>query len=115
MRGYPENFFVRDNAVVASIETRIPLVENRPWADYIQMIPFFDYGWANNTDVPTPPGPKDIYSAGLGLRWAATFLPKAKIRPQLEVFYGYKLRDVDIPEETLQEKGIHFQIAISAL
>ena len=115
VRGYPENFFVRDNAVVASIETRIPLIEHQSWADYIQVVPFFDYGWAENTDFPTPPGPKDIYSVGVGLRWAATLFPKAKLRPQFEVYYGYKLRDVELPEDTLQEKGVHFQIAISAL
>lgn len=114
VRGYPENFFVRDNAVVASVETRIPLIENQPWADYIQLVPFFDYGWATNTNFPTPPGPKDIFSVGLGLRWAVTIFPKAKLKPQFEVFYGYKLRDIDIEEESLQEEGIHFQFSISA-
>ena len=114
VRGYPQNFFVRDNAVVASIETRIPLIEQRSWADYIHVVPFFDYGWAKNTDFPTPPGPKEIYSVGVGLRWASAPFTRAKLQAQFEVFYGYKLRDVDIPEETLQEKGVHFQVAISS-
>jgi hemolysin activation/secretion protein len=114
VRGYPENYFVRDNAVVASAEMRIPLVENKPWAEYIHLIPFFDYGWGENTDFPTPPGPKHIYSVGLGLRWTATIHSKIKLKPLFEIFYGYKLKDIDIEEDSLQEEGIHFQFAVSA-
>ena len=114
VRGYPENYFVRDNAVVASAETRIPLVENKKWADYIQLIPFFDYGWGENTDFPTPPGPRHIYSVGLGLRWTATINSTIKLKPFFEVFYGYRLKNIDIEEDSLQEEGIHFQFAIAA-
>ena len=32
VRGYPQNTLVRDNAVLASVEARIPIVRNRPWA-----------------------------------------------------------------------------------
>ncbi|MFH1699656.1 MAG: ShlB/FhaC/HecB family hemolysin secretion/activation protein [Candidatus Zixiibacteriota bacterium] len=115
VRGYPENFFVRDNAVVASFESRISLIRDKPWADYLQVVPFFDWGWAKNTDFPTPSGPRNIYSIGVGLRWAATFFPSLRLRPQFEIYYGYKLRDVDIDiENNMQDKGISFQFAVSA-
>ena len=115
VRGYPENFFVRDNAVVASLEARISLVRDKPWADYIQVVPFFDWGWAENTDFPTPPGPRNIYSIGVGLRWAVTWPPSTRVRPEFEIFWGYRLRDFDINvENNLQDKGISFQFVIAA-
>jgi hemolysin activation/secretion protein len=115
VRGYPENFFVRDNAVVASLESRISLIRDKPWADYIQVVPFFDWGWAKNTDFPTPSGPRNIYSIGIGLRWAATFFPSLGLRPQFEIYYGYKFRDIDIDiENNMQDRGISFQFSVAA-
>ena len=115
VRGYPENFFVRDNAVVASLESRISLIRNKPWADYIQVVPFFDWGWAENTDFPTPPGPRNIYSIGVGLRWAVTWLPSIRLRPEFEIFWGYRLRDFNIDvENNLQDKGISLQFVIAS-
>ena len=116
VRGYPENYYVRDQAFIWSLESRIPIVRNRSWADYIQIVPFFDWGWAKNKDFPTPPGPRNIYSIGVGLRWSATFFPTTLgLNPQFEIFYGYKFRDVDVDiDSTLQDKGISFQFALGA-
>jgi len=116
VRGYRENTMVRDNAVIASLESRIPLLRDRNWADYIQLVPFFDYGHGWNTDLPTP-SLDTISSAGLGLRWAATFKHGSnELRPQFEIFWGYPFKDVDIPsdERDLQDDGIHFQLVFSA-
>lgn len=114
VRGYPENFFVRDKAVVASLESRISLIRDKPWADYIQVAPFFDYGWAENEDFPTPPGTNNIYSIGVGLRWSATLFPKLRLKPQFEVYWGHQLKDVDTDvDNKLQDKGISLQFAIS--
>lgn len=115
VRGYPENFFVRDNAVVASLESRISLIRNKPWADYIQVVPFFDWGWAENTDFPTPPGPRIIYSIGVGLRWAVTLPKSFRLRPEFEFFWGYRLRDINInAENEFQDKGISLQFVIAS-
>ena len=116
VRGYPENYFVRDRAFNLSLESRIPIIRNKPWADYLQIVPFFDWGWGKNQDFPTPSGPTNIYSVGVGLRWAATFFPSTlRLNPQFEIFYGYRLRDVDIDvDNDLQDKGISFQIAVAA-
>ena len=64
VRGYLENQVVRDNAVLASVETRIPLVRNTPWADSVQLAPFFDYGNAWNTQLRTL-APRNLLSVGL--------------------------------------------------
>jgi len=116
VRGYPENYYVRDRALVWSLESRIPIIRNKPWADYLQIVPFFDWGWGKNSDFPTPPGPTNIYSVGIGMRWAATLFPSTlRLNPQFEVFYGYKFRDVDIEiDNKLQDRGVSFQISLGA-
>ena len=106
---------VRDNAVIASLESRIPLARNRSWADYLQLVPFFDFGHGWNTDLPTP-SLDTISSAGLGLRWAATFKHGSnELRPQAEIFWGYPFKDVDVPsnDHDLQDDGVHFQLYLS--
>ena len=114
VRGYRENQLVRDNAVIAALEGRIPLVRNKPWADFVQLAPFVDFGHAWNTDQPTP-APKAIASVGVGLRWAATLTTPMRLRSQLEVYWGYPLKDVDTPGGNLQDLGLHIQFVVIAL
>jgi hemolysin activation/secretion protein len=116
VRGYPENTLVRDNAVIASLEFRIPIVQERVWADYLQVVPFFDFGWGENKDFPTPE-PRDIYSVGIGLKWAVTIPAPFRLGTQLEIFWGKQLREIEDDDEKdyLVDDGIHFQIAVSAL
>lgn len=113
VRGYRENQLVRDNGVIVSLETRIPLVQHAAWADYLQLAPFVDYGQAWFTDDDTP-DPRDIYSAGIGLRWGLTVasdpLPTTMT---LEVYWGHPIQDVDTDGDSLQDDGFHFQFAIS--
>jgi hemolysin activation/secretion protein len=128
VRGYRENTLVRDNAVLASVELRVPLVRNAPWADYLELAPFFDYGraWSSRGDTPDPP---DISSVGLGLRWALTFPGVVSVKPQFEVYFGYRLRDVKLAgkPDSLQDAvvtrgrngdkgqaGVHFQFMLAA-
>jgi hemolysin activation/secretion protein len=115
VRGYPQNILVRDNAVIASLEFRIPVVRNKPWAEYLQLVPFFDFGWGENTDVPTPE-PRNISSVGLGLKWATTLPLPFRLTPQFEIFWGKKLRKVEGDEgSNLVDEGIQFQISIAGL
>jgi hemolysin activation/secretion protein len=113
VRGYRWNQMVRDNGLVFQLETRIPLVRNKPWADYLQLAPFADYGEAWNTDLPTP-DPRTIYSIGVGLRWALTIPAPIRLRPQFEVYWGYQLKDVDTVGGDLQDHGWYFQFDIAA-
>ncbi len=115
VRGYNENEFVRDKGVILSLESRIPIVQDKAWADYLQIIPFFDYGWAENEGLLSSITQDEIYSVGVGLRWALTFKPPARLRPMFEVYYGKKLNEVDSNDSNnLQDKGVHFQFTLAA-
>jgi hemolysin activation/secretion protein len=113
VRGYRENTIVRDNAVVASLEARIPLVQNVPWADYLQLAPFFDYGRAWQSKDRTEE-PRYISSIGIGLRWAVTLRSAVPVRPSFEVYWGHPLQDVKIsgPGGNAQDHGVHFQFVL---
>ncbi len=116
VRGYRENTLVTDNAVIASLESRIPVVRDRRWADYLQLVPFFDFGHGWNADFPNP-SPDTIYSLGLGLRWGATLVKHPNdIRARFEIYYGYQLEDVEYQstERDLQDEGISFRFILSA-
>jgi hemolysin activation/secretion protein len=114
VRGYRENQLVRDQGFLASMELRIPLLQDRLWADYLQLVPFFDLGASRNRGSPSPP-PSTIYSIGLGLRWSVPLMKSPfELRPQLEVYWGHPLRKVQTPEQDdLQDDGIHFQFVIT--
>ncbi|WP_419661971.1 putative surface antigen (D15) [Desulfosarcina variabilis str. Montpellier] len=113
VRGYLENQLVRDNGVVASLEIRIPLIQNTVWADYLQVAPFFDYGQAWYEEASTP-DPRTIFSVGVGLRWALTMMTDPfPISTALEVYWGHQLEDVENDGDTLQHDGFHFQLAVS--
>jgi hemolysin activation/secretion protein len=113
VRGYRENLLVRDQALIASVELRIPLVQNAPWAEYLQLVPFSDYGYAKNRDLPTL-DPTGIYSVGLGLRWGLPLMKSpADLKLDFEIYWGYALKDVTYPDHNLQDEGIHFQIAVT--
>lgn len=113
VRGYQENQLVRDNGLIVSLESRIPLIRSKRWAEFVQVIPFVDFGRGWNRQVPTL-DPKTLVSIGLGLRWAATLVPALPLRSQLEVFWGYKLKDVNTGGGSLQDKGVHLQVALAA-
>jgi hemolysin activation/secretion protein len=112
VRGYRENTLLTDQAVLSSLEMRVPVVRDTRWADYLEIAPFIDYGRGWNKKRPTAQ-PQDIYSVGTGLRWALTFLQPIPIRPQFEVYYGYRLRKVFNPNDSLQDHGFHLQFGIS--
>ena len=115
VRGYRENLLVRDQAVIASLELRIPIVQNAAWAEYLQLVPFSDYGYAKNRDLPSL-DPKSIYSVGLGLRWGLPLMKSpAELKLDFELYWGYALKDVSTPDHNIQDDGIHFQVAVTGL
>jgi len=113
VRGYRENLLVRDQALIASVELRIPLVQNTPWAEYLQIVPFSDYGYAKNRDLPSL-DPRSIYSVGLGLRWGVPLMKSpVELKLDFEFYWGYALKEVSVPDYNIQDDGIHFQIAVT--
>ncbi|WP_179137926.1 ShlB/FhaC/HecB family hemolysin secretion/activation protein [Candidatus Entotheonella palauensis] len=116
VRGYRENQLVRDNGALVSLESRVPLIRNRRWAEYLQVVPFVDAGWGWQTRGDTP-SPKNLTSVGLGLRWAARWMPRwafsVPLQSEFEIFWGYQLRDVTTNGGNLQDHGLHLQLAMN--
>ncbi len=112
VRGYRENTIIRDNAVIGSLEIRIPLVTEQPWADYIQLAPFYDIGHATNSKVLTPEL-RTLHSFGVGLRWAATLRSPILVRPYFEVYWGEPLKKVKTRGGNLQDHGLHLQFSLA--
>ncbi len=70
VRGYPENFLVRDNGITSSLEARLPVLNRRPGDSIIELVPFFDAGYSYNANgLPTG---QLISSAGLGILFHPT-------------------------------------------
>ncbi len=116
VRGYRENLMVRDNVLIASFETRVPLFRGKRWADYLELVPFVDYGKAWNETSPLEPVLKDILSIGVGVRWALTLPKPIEMRPQFEFFWGHRLNNVDTSsggKHDLQDDGVHFQFSMN--
>jgi hemolysin activation/secretion protein len=113
VRGYQENTLLRDNAVLTSLEGRLPLLRNVPWADYLEIATFFDYGRGWNTKVSTDP-PNYLASVGVGLRWGATVRTFIPLRPQFEIYWGHHLTNPPPGQvkNTLQDNGIHLQFVL---
>jgi hemolysin activation/secretion protein len=100
VRGYPENLLVRDKGYFGTIELRWPLLDRPAQRNRLFVIPFFDFGAAWNVGAD----PQDISSVGVGLNWQFHGLTA-------ELYYGYRLRDLDIHTgNTLQDNGISFQV-----
>jgi hemolysin activation/secretion protein len=104
---------VRDNGLIVSLESRIPLLENRRWAESVRIVPFIDFGRGWNRNIPTPE-PTNLASIGLGLQWAVAWRTIVPLRAYFEIFWGYKLIDVETSDGNLQDKGIHLQFVLSA-
>jgi hemolysin activation/secretion protein len=104
---------VRDNAMLASVEARIPLVQNTWWADIVQLAAFLDYGNAWNTQFATP-APRNLVSVGLGLRWALTLTSPVLLRPEFEIYWGVPLNNVKTAGGNLQDIGVHLQFVLAA-
>jgi hemolysin activation/secretion protein len=105
VRGYPQNQLVTDNAVVGSIELRIPLssIPNE-----LQIIPFVDVGTGWNNQTPNP-DPSVLVGTGVGLQWQPD--PGAN----LQVTYGIPLVNVPKRGNSLQDNGIYFSITLQPL
>ena len=111
VRGYRQNQLVRDNVVITSVETRFPVIRNKPWADVVELIPFFDWGRGWNREVSTPE-PKTIASMGIGFHWKMTLPFRYPVQPDFEVFWGHTMKDVETVGGDLQDDGIHIRFRI---
>jgi len=116
VRGYREVTLLADNAFLASVETRFPLVRWANGTPMIQFAPFADvgHGWSlgRNKDFFTNTGlPHTLASVGAGLRW--NIFPKE--RATFEVYWGHQLNHLDRVANSAQDYGIHFGLTITVL
>lgn len=110
VRGYREVALIRDNAFVASVESRIPLWRFPSGEDRLQFAPFVDVGRAWNAKGETP-DPDTLASVGAGLRWM--ILPQERAR--FEVYWGQQLNHYRLGEGNLQDHGVHLSLIVQVL
>lgn len=108
VRGYRENTVIRDNALVASLEWRIPVLRDVRGTSRLELRPFIDGSRSWNVDR-SETGPRTLASAGLGLLWQQPGLGL-----QAEIYWGEALNDVDYPGEySVQDDGVHARLTWS--
>ena len=108
VRGYRESTLVRDNGLLASFETRIPILRSAAGADILRLAPFIDYGRAWQSREPTPE-PKNLTSTGIGLIW------DIMRGSRFEVYWGHRWNHIDSHSNNLQDHGVHLQLVVEAL
>jgi hemolysin activation/secretion protein len=118
VRGYRENTLIRDNAFLASIESRFPLISYATGEPLLQFAQFVDLGrpWnAKSRPGPSNTNPLDdrdtLASVGLGLRWS--ILPRDRAR--FELYWGLPLNHITHSTGNLQDHGIHLQLIVQVL
>jgi hemolysin activation/secretion protein len=102
VRGYRENQLVRDNGFVTSWEIRQRVYQSESAEQMIQIVGFADYGYAWTQQSPRDSA--NIYSIGTGLRWQWNKTASA------ELYWAKPLEDIDNPDDSLQDDGIHFKL-----
>lgn len=110
VRGYRESSLIRDNAFLASVESRFPLMSYVTGEPLLQFAQFVDLGRAWNAKGLTP-DPHTLASVGLGLRW--NILPRD--RAHVELYWGLPLNHIPHPPGNLQDHGIHLQVVVQVL
>ena len=107
VRGYRENQYVRDNGVLASFETRIPVYQSDSSKQQVFTMVFADYG--NAWNYKDQDNADEISSVGLGLRWTYTD------RATAQVYWAHQLREIEYPGDAWQDDGFHVAIRVNAL
>lgn len=102
VRGYGENRGVADSGIFGTVEVQLPLIQNSSVGDFI-LVPFFDAGtvWNNNSD-----NSETLASLGLGVNWEIEqwFL--------IDLDLGIPLVETGDFNDSLQDKGLHFQLQL---
>ncbi len=100
VRGYGQNQLVTDNALLGSLELRIPLTED---PSILQLTPFIEGGTGWNNLLPDP-NPATLGGIGIGLRW----LVVSGLTIRLD--YGIPLVSLENQGNSLQEQGFYFSV-----
>ncbi len=103
IRGYRQDFLLKDNGALASAELRLPILRVPQWDGVMQVTPFVDIGTAwSDSSSRDENDTNTLASVGLGLRW----LQGNNFTAAIE--WGIPLVDVDTQGNTWQENGLYF-------
>lgn len=106
VRGYRENQLVRDYGFSTGLEFRYPLFGEFFGEGKLFVAPFADIGGIWNVDDPTHYSKSILASVGLGV----IYDPDPRFHTHL--YWGHALVDVHNPNESIQDRGIHFKLAV---
>lgn len=103
VRGYRQNYLVRDQGFYVSLEVAYPLYGGEPGSKHgLFLVPFTDYGGASNQGEKT----SYLQSIGIGAEWHYSTFSSA-------FYWAQRLGDYDLPKGTpydAQDNGIYFQV-----
>jgi hemolysin activation/secretion protein len=101
VRGYRENQIVRDQGVVVSLQSRIPIWSGERLPGSVGLAPFVDWGYAKNRRNPSA-HPRHLLSVGVELYLAVTRFADAVLT------WGHPLENVRSSGD-IQDDGIQFR------
>jgi hemolysin activation/secretion protein len=105
VRGYRENYLVRDNGVTLGAEYQWSLLDPEKVTDWeLWLISFIDGGFAWNDDESEDDA---LLSLGVGLRATHGDWFRG------EIFFGVPLLDRPDNTDNLQDHGVHFRMSIA--
>lgn len=108
VRGYRQDFLLRDNGALASVELQLPILRVSEWDGLLQVTPFVDIGTTWNNSSNRDENDTDTLAAvGLGLRWTQGNNFTAAVE------WGIPLISVDRQGDSLQENGLYFSVQYS--
>ncbi len=112
VRGYRENYYVRDNGFNTGLEFRYPLFGGEAAAKHsLFLIPFMDYGgaWNNATLADLNPKKDYLHSVGVGFDWHYKQM-------NTEFYWAHSITNVRAisGERNIQDDGIHFKVGFVA-
>ncbi|MCX7102387.1 MAG: BamA/TamA family outer membrane protein [Methylobacter sp.] len=112
VRGYRENYYVRDNGFSTGLEFRYPMFGGEPAAKHsLFFIPFMDYGgaWNNSTHADLNPKKDYLHSIGIGFDWHYKQM-------NTEFYWAHSITNVKAlsGERNIQDDGIHFKVGFVA-
>jgi hemolysin activation/secretion protein len=108
VRGYRENQLVRDQGLSASVEYQFPAFVDASGQrrGNLDLAVFADYGVSiDESELLTASRREHLASVGFGLLWDP--LPGL----HLEAYRGVELAEQDNPRESLQDRGIHYNLS----
>ncbi len=108
VRGYRENQLVRDHGLAASVEYQFPAFVDASGQrrGKLDLAVFADYGVAiDESALLTTSRREDLGSIGFGLLWDP--LPGLHV----EAYRGIDLTEQENPDESLQDRGIHYNLS----